>query len=74
MIYLHHYVVTNPADRQQRRCLLSAAFRCDSEWRAQQNDTTLSQHSAEYLLSELFSQFEKTGAASAVDVEVVGTR
>ena len=51
---------------------MSAAFRCDSEWRAQQNDTTLSQHSAEYLLSELFSQFEKTGAASAVDVEVVG--
>lgn len=59
----------------QRRCILSAAFRCDDVWgRIVREDPVLLKQNSEFLVSQLFSQFEKVNAATAVDMEVVSSR
>lgn len=55
----------------QKRTLLSPAFQCNTEWNSRLNEPAMSKASAELLITQLFVEFDKNEACSAVDMEVV---
>ncbi|XP_067944347.1 small ribosomal subunit protein mS27-like [Watersipora subatra] len=57
-----------------QRSLMSKEFYCNSEWQGRLNDSILSKVTTEILLTQLFLQFDKSGAATAIDMEVFSNK
>ena len=55
----------------QIRTLLSERVVCTKDWQKRLELPALSSVNADFLISQLFIQFEKNGAATAIDMEVV---